>query len=152
MWVERACSSQVWSMTHLFLFTPTIFCWRSSHGSICLDEECQTMKNLPNKNQWYIVCELTTPPGPFVDSVEDQDRVSINLLGLDWKSEPQHQRFDAFPKLNRRYCLTNTSFLKILITFAHVCTLKRYSRLRNVTTDCLVPHAWFIHLNIMTKK
>ena len=28
----------------------------------------------------------------------------------------------------------------------------KYSRLRNVTTDCLVPHIWFIHLNTMTKK
>ena len=27
-----------------------------------------------------------------------------------------------------------------------------YSRLRNVTTDCFVPQAWFIYLNIMTKK
>ena len=28
----------------------------------------------------------------------------------------------------------------------------KYSRLRNVTTDCFVPQAWFIHLNIITKK
>ena len=27
-----------------------------------------------------------------------------------------------------------------------------YSRLRNVTTDCLVPQAWFIHLNTKRKK
>ena len=28
----------------------------------------------------------------------------------------------------------------------------KYSHLRNVTTDCLVPQAWFIQPNIMAKK
>ena len=45
--------------------------------------------------------------------------------------------FLCFPWVVPSFCTTSLAF---------------HSRLRNVTTDCFVPHAWFIHLNSKNKK
>ena len=65
------------------------------------------------------------------------------FLKLNEKDDPENPSGYMFPQ--------NTTS-EAYRHFEHRVVQTRYSRLRNVTTDCFVPHAWFIHPNIMTKK